>query len=265
MFYWTHFLYIIFWILLIVHAPNFWKWFIGPACVFACEKLLSVCKSRSEKGKSYVVTGVVLPSKVVNLVIKRPPNFNFKPGDYVYLNVPSIANFEWHPFTISSAPEQRDTLSLHIRAVGQWTRSLYEYFEQEQARLEAGQLVPSGRRQTDVLRSTYTAARERARKLSSSVGTGVPSVASSYNLWGLSSSLAQSSDLGRRRLRRADAVIVSVSGGGQETSQPAGQQREEESLPANAKMVARNFRYMRRKPTIMAYKPPKGEIKFANS
>ena len=31
-------------------------------------------------------------------------------------------------------------------------------------------------------------------------------------------------------------------------------------LPANAKRVARNFRYMRRKPTIMAYQPPKGKM-----
>ena len=54
-----------------------------------------------------------------------------------------------------------------------------------------------------VLRYGAPAARERARKLSASV----PSVASSYNLWGLSSSLAQS-EIGRRRLRRADAVIV---------------------------------------------------------
>ena len=106
-----------------LHAPNFWKWFIAPACVFACEKMISLCKSRTEKGKSYVVTGVVLPSKVVNLVIKRPSNFTFKPGDYVYLNVPSIANFEWHPFTISSAPEQSDTLSLHIRQVLSFSES----------------------------------------------------------------------------------------------------------------------------------------------
>ena len=54
-------------------------------------------------------------------------------------------------------------------------------------------------------------------------------------------------------------------GPGPATQAGSGQVREEESLPANAKMVARNFRYMRRKPTIMAYKPPKGEIKFANS
>lgn len=32
----------------------------------------------------------------------------------------------------------------------------------------------------------------------------------------------------------------------------------EDTLPPNAKMVARSFRYMRRKPTIIAYKPPKG-------
>ena len=62
--------------------------------------MITVYKSHSEKGKSYVTTGVVLPSRVVSLVIKRPPNFNFKPGDYIYLNIPSIANFEWHPLTI---------------------------------------------------------------------------------------------------------------------------------------------------------------------
>ena len=28
------------------------------------------------------------------------------------------------------------TLSLHIRAVGHWTNSLYQYFEKEQAKLE---------------------------------------------------------------------------------------------------------------------------------
>ena len=36
----------------------------------------------------------------------------------------------------SSAPEQTDELSLHIRVVGHWTSKLYEYFEAEQKRLE---------------------------------------------------------------------------------------------------------------------------------
>ena len=63
-FYWTHFLYLVFWLLAVLHSPNFWRWFIGPFCLFALEKIVSLYKSHSEEGKSYVTTGVVLPSKV---------------------------------------------------------------------------------------------------------------------------------------------------------------------------------------------------------
>ncbi|KAG8574912.1 hypothetical protein GDO81_009385, partial [Engystomops pustulosus] len=66
--------------------------------------------------------------EVTHLVVKRPSSFQYKPGDYVYLNIPVIAKYEWHPFTISSAPEQEDTLWLHIRSLGQWTNRLYEHF-----------------------------------------------------------------------------------------------------------------------------------------
>lgn len=44
--------------------------------------------------------------QVTHLVIQRPKSFRFQPGDYVFLNIPAIAAYEWHPFSISSAPEQ---------------------------------------------------------------------------------------------------------------------------------------------------------------
>ena len=135
-FYFTHLLYVLYWILLILHAPNFWKWFIGPGILFLLEKIYGLARYHSNKGKTWVTTGVVLPSKVVSLVIHRPTNFTFKSGDYIFINIPAIASFEWHPFTISSAPEQSNMISLHIRAVGSWTQRLYEYFEAEQKRLE---------------------------------------------------------------------------------------------------------------------------------
>ncbi|NXR79082.1 NOX5 oxidase, partial [Pycnonotus jocosus] len=68
--------------------------------------------------------------QVTHLVIQRPKSFRFQPGDYLYLNVPAVAAYEWHPFSISSAPERTETLWLHIRALGQWTNKLYEYFQQ---------------------------------------------------------------------------------------------------------------------------------------
>ena len=45
--------------------------------------------------------------KVTHLVISRPDNFRYQPGDYVFIRIPDIAQHEWHPFTISSAPEMK--------------------------------------------------------------------------------------------------------------------------------------------------------------
>ncbi|KAK2524412.1 Nox5 [Columba guinea] len=81
--------------------------------------------------------------QVTHLVIERPQFFHYKPGDFVYLNIPAIATYEWHPFTISSAPEQRETLWLHIRSLGQWTNKLYEYFQQPE--LPSPELKPLSR------------------------------------------------------------------------------------------------------------------------
>ena len=48
----------------------------------------------------------LLPSlQVVRLTVRRPPDFVFHPGDFCYVNIPAVAKYEWHPFTISSSPE----------------------------------------------------------------------------------------------------------------------------------------------------------------
>ena len=51
--------------------------------------------------------------------------FQFRCGDYVFINIPEISKFEWHPFTISSPPELQGLFSLHIRAAGGWTKALH--------------------------------------------------------------------------------------------------------------------------------------------
>lgn len=66
--------------------------------------------------------GLSVWTQVTHLVIKRPQFFHFKPGDYVYINIPEIAKYEWHPFTISSAPEQSGTCR-RLDEVG-WVLSL---------------------------------------------------------------------------------------------------------------------------------------------
>ncbi|XP_041474695.1 NADPH oxidase 5-like isoform X1 [Lytechinus variegatus] len=132
-FYWTHQLCIIFWGLLIIHSKYFWIWFVAPGAVYIVERFLRLqVYRRARFGIIYIQEGYVLPANVVHLVIQRPPNFKFHAGEYIYVNIPTIASHEWHPFTISSAPEQQEFLSLHIRSLGHWTKRLYEVFKERE-------------------------------------------------------------------------------------------------------------------------------------
>ena len=59
------------------------------------------------------------PSKVVEVQIKKP-SIKTRPGQYIFLCCPEIALYEWHPFTLTSSPDE-DYISVHIRIVGDWT------------------------------------------------------------------------------------------------------------------------------------------------
>lgn len=48
-------------------------------------------------------------------------------AQHIGLQLPVISTFEWHPFTLSSAPEDK-FISVHIRTAGDWTGDVYQYF-----------------------------------------------------------------------------------------------------------------------------------------
>jgi len=128
-FYFTHMLNFLYWILLILHAPSFWLWLLVPGNIYLLEILYRIITSFLGHGKSRIITAVTFPSRVTNLIINRPAGFNFNTGDWVFIKIPDIAMFEWHPFTISSAPEVQDTFTVHIRGVGEWTNKLFDFFQ----------------------------------------------------------------------------------------------------------------------------------------
>jgi predicted ferric reductase len=85
-------------------------------------------------GLTFIKKVNLLPSEVTHLVIARPKKFKFKAGDYIKIKIPVICSTEYHPFTISSAPENEDEIWLHIRKSGDWTKKLYNYFKTISAR-----------------------------------------------------------------------------------------------------------------------------------
>jgi hypothetical protein len=55
----------------------------------------------------------------------RKPSFKYKSGQWLFLQVPAISAFQWHPFTITSCPSD-PYVSVHIRQVGDFTKQLAE-------------------------------------------------------------------------------------------------------------------------------------------
>ena len=107
-FYFTHLLYVIYFAALFIHGPTVWKWIGVPVALFILELIYRIYSSRlagkSGAGKSEILTGLVLPSTVTGLVIRKPAQFEHKVGDYVFVKVPAVAKNEWHPFTIRDYP-----------------------------------------------------------------------------------------------------------------------------------------------------------------
>uniref|UniRef100_A0A8C7LSF3 NAD(P)H oxidase (H2O2-forming) n=1 Tax=Oncorhynchus mykiss TaxID=8022 RepID=A0A8C7LSF3_ONCMY len=127
----THYLYVVIYILTVVHGsyallqqPSFYIYLIPPALLFLLDKLISLNRKKVEIP---VVNATLLPSGVTFLEFKRPQGFMYRSGQWVRVACLTLGTDEYHPFTLTSAPHE-ETLSLHIRAVGPWTSHLREAY-----------------------------------------------------------------------------------------------------------------------------------------
>uniref|UniRef100_UPI00398F1C9E dual oxidase 2-like isoform X2 n=1 Tax=Pristiophorus japonicus TaxID=55135 RepID=UPI00398F1C9E len=130
----SHHLYIVIYILIILHGSaallqpqRFHVYFIIPTLIFLGDKFISYSRKNIEIS---VVRAELLPSAVTNLEFKRPRDFEYKSGQWVRIASLILGTNEYHPFTLTSAPHE-NTLSLHIRAVGPWTIRLREIYSPE--------------------------------------------------------------------------------------------------------------------------------------
>ncbi|XP_041653024.1 NADPH oxidase 1 [Cheilinus undulatus] len=99
--------------------PQTWMWVIGPMILYLCERLLRFIRYMQTVRYRKIV---MRPSKVLELQLVKN-GFKMEVGQYVFLNCPAISQLEWHPFTMTSAPEE-DFFSVHIRSAGDWTDKL---------------------------------------------------------------------------------------------------------------------------------------------
>jgi len=97
----------------------FWRYWLVGGVIWIWERVLREIRSRH---RTYISKVIQHPSNVMEIQIKKD-NTTTRAGQYIFLCCPELSYFQWHPFTLTSAPEE-DYISLHIRVVGDFTRDL---------------------------------------------------------------------------------------------------------------------------------------------
>ncbi len=71
-----------------------------------------------------------LRPNVVEVRFRKPRGFQYNPGQFARICIPKITSFQFHPFSLSSAPHE-DYVTLHIRGLGNWTDKVVKLAEEE--------------------------------------------------------------------------------------------------------------------------------------
>ncbi|KAI4125410.1 MAG: hypothetical protein LQ338_004272 [Usnochroma carphineum] len=157
-FWYTHHLFIVFFVFWSVHgafcmiktdaAPfcsgtgTFWRYWMYGGFVYLIERMLRETRGRH---KTYISKVIQHPSNVVEIQIKKE-HTKSKAGQYILLCCPEISVWQYHPFTLTSAPEE-DYISVHVRCVGNFTRKLAAVvgcnFDQSDGKMPEGSAVVS--------------------------------------------------------------------------------------------------------------------------
>ncbi|XP_059642697.1 respiratory burst oxidase homolog protein C-like [Cornus florida] len=138
-FWYSHHLFVIVYTLLIVHGIKLyltrgplykkttWMYLAVPVMLYAGERLIRAFRSSIKPVK--ILKVAVYPGNVLALHTSKPQGFKYKSGQYMFVNCAAVSPFEWHPFSITSAPRD-EYLSVHIRTLGDWTRQLKTVFSE---------------------------------------------------------------------------------------------------------------------------------------
>jgi len=131
----THHLFIIFFVFWSVHGAFcmikadtqpfcfgtgvFWEYWMYGGFAYLLERILREIRGRH---KTYVTKVIQHPSNVVEIQIHKEKT-KMRAGQYIFLCCPEVSIWQYHPFTLTSAP-QDDYISVHVRMVGNFTKAL---------------------------------------------------------------------------------------------------------------------------------------------
>ncbi|MCJ1339492.1 hypothetical protein MMC09_004782 [Bachmanniomyces sp. S44760] len=191
-----------------------WRWELFGGGIYLCERIYREIRARRPTQITKVIRH---PYDAMEIQFSKP-SMRYKAGQWLFIQVPSVSRAQWHPFTITSCPFD-PYISIHVRQVGDWTRALgdalgagptqakeYDALDPNgmyEVALQNGQAMPSIR-----IDGPYGAPAEDVfdNEIAVLIGTGIgvtPWAAILKNIWHL-----RASPNPPRRLRRVEFIWV---------------------------------------------------------
>lgn len=96
-----------------------WRWELFAGGLYLIERIYREIRAARDTKITRVVRH---PYDVVEIQFEKP-SFRYKAGQWLFLQVPAVSRYQWHPFTITSCPYD-PYVSVHVRQVGDFTRAL---------------------------------------------------------------------------------------------------------------------------------------------
>jgi len=240
-FWYIHHLFIIFYIALLCHGTgcfvrdstiryspfagkDFWehcigyqsfRWELFPLTIYLAERIFR--SYRSHKGVK-VLAIFRHPPKLLEIRFEKK-GMDYKAGQYLFVKFPDIMANQWHPFTMSSCPEDAYA-SVHIQQLGDFTGTFADAFDTkenhyqltpirltdiQELRLKQGQMFPRMR-----IDGPYGSLAEDVftHEVSITVGAGIgitPWVSILKSIWHLRNDAKRSR---KSRLKRIEFIWV---------------------------------------------------------
>ncbi|CBI40431.3 hypothetical protein VitviT2T_023845 [Vitis vinifera] len=125
LFFYTHYLYIIFMLFFILHVGITYAFISLPSFyLFLVDRYLRFLQSQR---KVRLISARVLPCETVELNFSKTPGLQYSPMSILFVNLPSVSKLQWHPFTVTSNSNlEQDKLSVTIKGDGSWSKKLYQ-------------------------------------------------------------------------------------------------------------------------------------------
>lgn len=131
-----HFLYIVWLVMIVLHVPSLWPYFLAVTLLMICDRgydlfLLTTHSTLAHSRPcSSGVTFLSVPYS----------QYSGYPGSYYRIKVPAISSVEWHPFSLAGSKTSHH-LTFFVATAGDWTARLFEIVSDARLRKQTKVLV----------------------------------------------------------------------------------------------------------------------------